>query len=585
MASKLSCKNSENREIRKFHPNVWEDDFLQSLSSPYGEPSYRERVASLIEEIKHKAFNSLIKDGQIWASPCDLLERFFLVDAVQRLGIHRYFEEEIKKFLDYTYKHWNENGISWGSRNSTADLHTTTLGFRVLRLNGYHVSQEAFKTFCDENGRFVLRPENELRSVLSLYEAAEICFPGEMILREAKSVASRYLQQTLVENQNLPEKSPLLTEVEYFMKNSWRARNPRWEAWNSIQICRQDIDSWMSMEGVYRMSNEISKIILEAAILDFNIQQAQHQIELKIVSKWWSESSVKELNFFRHRHVEYYIAYACGLYEFEFSLTRIGYAKFGVMCTVIDDMFDTYGTIDDLVYFKTALINWDISMVANLPKVMQISFQFLHETYMELVDVAETLHGTRARKWMQHYWTNLILSQWQDAQWNVDDHLPTLNQYLKNALNSSYVPVVTLYPMLLIDTFLPDDILERITKFEYDTAMGCRLIDDLQDFQEQKVLGENASWLDCYVADNLGTTREEALDYANITIQRHMEELTRDFLFYDKDIPKCCKRVYFDCMYKWVAFLWRDVDGFSHSSKGTKDDIMKILINPITIYP
>ena len=74
------------------------------------------------------------------------------------------------------------------------------------------------------------------------------------------------------------------------------------------------------------------------------------------ICRWWRESSVKELNFFRHRHVEYYIAYACGLYEFEFSLTRIGYAKFGVMCTIIDDMFDTCVTIDDLAYFKTTLI-------------------------------------------------------------------------------------------------------------------------------------------------------------------------------------------------------------------------------------
>ena len=87
-------------------------------------------------------------------------------------------------------------------------------------------------------------------------------------------------------------------------------------------------------------------------------------------------------------------------------------------------------------------------------------------------------------------WKNLILSQWQDAQWNADDHLPTLNQYLKNALNSSYVPVVTLYPMLLIDTSLPDDILERIQKFEYDTGMGCRLIDDYQDFK----VSTNQTW-------------------------------------------------------------------------------------------
>ena len=103
--------------------------------------------------------------------------------------------------------------------------------------------------------------------------------------------------------------------------------------------------------------------------------------------------------------------------------------------------------------------------------------------------------------------------------------------------------------------------------------------------KNQKDLAKNASWLDCYIADNPGMTGEQALDYRNITSQLHMEELTRDFLFYENDIPTCCKRVYFDCMYKWVAFIWRNVDGFSYSAKGTKDYIMKILINPITTYP
>ena len=102
---------------------------------------------------------------------------------------------------------------------------------------------------------------------------------------------------------------------------------------------------------------------------------------------------------------------------------------------------------------------------------------------------------------------------------------------------------------------------------------------------DRKDLRENASWLDCYVVDIPGTSREQTLDYGNITSELHMEELTRDFLFYENDIPTCCKRVYFDCMYKWVAFLWRNVDGFSHLAKGAKDDIMKILINPITTYP
>ncbi|GLJ38824.1 hypothetical protein SUGI_0791250 [Cryptomeria japonica] len=117
-----SCQNAENeklvdRRVGKYHANVWEDHFLPFIviwggCPSYGEASYRERVESLIEQIKENTFNSLlqVEDGE--KCPYDLLQRFFLVNAVQRLGIHRYFEKEIKELLDYTYKYWNANGVA-----------------------------------------------------------------------------------------------------------------------------------------------------------------------------------------------------------------------------------------------------------------------------------------------------------------------------------------------------------------------------------------------------------------------------------------------------------------------------------------
>ncbi|GLJ39006.1 hypothetical protein SUGI_0795090 [Cryptomeria japonica] len=85
----------------------------ESLSSPHGAPSYCERVNSLVEEIKMDIFDGLVGDGEKNPSAYDLLERFFIVDVLQRLGIDRHFQKEIKSVLDYNYKYWNnEKGIS-----------------------------------------------------------------------------------------------------------------------------------------------------------------------------------------------------------------------------------------------------------------------------------------------------------------------------------------------------------------------------------------------------------------------------------------------------------------------------------------
>ena len=67
--------------------------------------------------------------------------------------------------------------------------------------------------------------------------------------------------------------------------------------------------------------------------------------------------SFKETLFFKHERVEYDFTYACGLYKFEFYQTHVGYATLGVMITIIDSIFDTYGSINEFIHFKIVLIN------------------------------------------------------------------------------------------------------------------------------------------------------------------------------------------------------------------------------------
>lgn len=53
-----------------FHPNLWDDDFLQSLSTDYyGQASYSERVERLIEEVKQMFTSIWMGDGEQLNSP------------------------------------------------------------------------------------------------------------------------------------------------------------------------------------------------------------------------------------------------------------------------------------------------------------------------------------------------------------------------------------------------------------------------------------------------------------------------------------------------------------------------------------
>ncbi|KAH9319503.1 hypothetical protein KI387_021272, partial [Taxus chinensis] len=71
---------------------------------------------------------------------------------------------------------------------------------------------------------------------------------------------------------------------------------------------------------------------------------------------WWTNTSVIHLDFSRQRHVEYYFWCTCSLFEPEFSASRVGFTKLSICATLMDDIYDTYGTLDELKPFTEALI-------------------------------------------------------------------------------------------------------------------------------------------------------------------------------------------------------------------------------------
>ncbi|GLJ38272.1 hypothetical protein SUGI_0779180 [Cryptomeria japonica] len=127
MAS-LKIEHSSSYIPERFH-NKWNNDFVQSLETPYEGSEYRESVETLVNEVK-----ILLKEMQTGFDG-DLIERFEMVDALQCFGIDRYFQTEIKEALDYVYRCWDGSvGIRSGSGSVTKNLNATALGVECALL-------------------------------------------------------------------------------------------------------------------------------------------------------------------------------------------------------------------------------------------------------------------------------------------------------------------------------------------------------------------------------------------------------------------------------------------------------------------
>jgi len=152
-----------------------------------------------------------------------------------------------------------------------------------------------------------------------------------------------------------------------------------------------------------------------------------------VLRRWWRESEIAQLNFYRIRHVEFVFWAATCISEPEFSQSRIALAQVCVLATVLDDFYDTHGLLDELkttteavrrwiqiiqtlcklpielflvsqnipiIYFLRllyilnifnfitvcAIFRWDLSLIDDLPDPIKIVFRFFFKTANELAD-------------------------------------------------------------------------------------------------------------------------------------------------------------------------------------------------------
>nr|QJX58288.1 monoterpene synthase 13 [Salvia officinalis] len=325
-----------------YPPAIWDFHYIQALNAEYKEEKHLMRAAGMIAQVK-----------MVLQEEMDSIRRLELIDDLRRLGISCHFDHEIVEIFNSKY---SNNNVT------ERDLYSTALRFRLLRQHGFSVSQEVFDRFNNDN------LGDDAKGLLQLYEASCLSTPGEESLEIAKEFATKFLRKKLdreIGDINLLSSIRLSLELP----THWRVQMPN---------ARSFIDA-------YKRRPDMNPIVLELAKLNLNIVQAQFQQELQEASRWWESTGlVQELPFVRDRIVECYY-WTTGVVERrEHGYERIMLTKINALITTIDDMFDIYGTLEELQLFTTAIQRWDIESMEQLPHYMQLCYLALNNFVNEM---------------------------------------------------------------------------------------------------------------------------------------------------------------------------------------------------------
>ncbi|KAI3961568.1 hypothetical protein MKW92_032762 [Papaver armeniacum] len=249
------------------------------------------------------------------------------------------------------------------------NLHATSLRFRLLRQYGFHQSQDIFDEFRHAGGGFKETITGDIKGMLSLFEAAHLLLEGEIILIEAILFTRRHLSES--RNNNDKINVNLATQVRRSLETPFHWRIQRSES-------RFFIES-------YEFQNDMNPTLLELAKLNFNMVQAQHEMELRRISRWWNHIGIaKKLNFARDRLVECFLSNIGCSWEPRNERCREWLTKILSFALVIDDIYDVYGSIEELELFTDVIDRWDCKAMEKLPNHMKICFLALYNTVNEM---------------------------------------------------------------------------------------------------------------------------------------------------------------------------------------------------------
>ncbi|KAG2684191.1 hypothetical protein I3760_10G065500 [Carya illinoinensis] len=542
-----------HRRSANYEPNIWKCNFLESLDSIYDEPECKKRAEKLIEDVRSVIFGKSVA--------LDSLAKLGLIDSLEKLGLAIHFEVEIKEVLATIAISMKQKN---GNLNGEDDLYGTALCFKLLRQHGYDVSQGIIRV---QRGAFIRKNKHEnIKGILELLEASHLALEGENCLDAAREFSTTTLEKTLPNLDGF-----LAKQVVHALKLPSQKRVKWFDVKWHISVKEKDRDK--------------NSILLELAKLNFNVIQATLQKDLKELSRWWRNLGLGEnLNFARDRLVEAFVCSVGLACEPQHSCFRKWLTKAINFILIIDDVYDVYGTLEELEIFTNAVNMWDVSETKPLPECMKICFQALYNMTNDFVDEIQREKGwDQLLPHVKKVWTDFYNSLYVEAKWYNTGYTPSLQEYLSNAWISSSGPVLFAHAFFCLEHKVMkaeeyENFLEKSQDLLYNICVIVRLCNDLGTSSAEVERGDAPSSIVCYMREN-NVSEEIARKHIRGMIDESWKKLNGECL--TQIMPMQLMETFVNIA-RVVEGLYHQGDGFGVQDGDKRNKIKSLLLEPLS---
>ncbi|KAK4539090.1 hypothetical protein RGQ29_031979 [Quercus rubra] len=522
-----------HRRLANYCPSLWGDHFLSYSNKSEETIDDSEQVQGLKEEVR-----------RMLMAPIDnLLEKLELIDAIQHLGVSYHFEGEIDEVLQQIHKYHYTCDV----QESDDALYTIALHFRLLRQQGYNILSDIFNKFEDNMGNFKESLTNDVKGMLSFYEATHMRVHGEDILDEALKFTTTHLESMAINFS-----PPLATQVSHALNRPIQKCLPRVEARQYFSI--------------YQENASHNEVLLNFAKLDFNMLQKQHQKELSHISRWWKGIDVAtNLSFARDRVVELYFWILGVYFEPQYSLARRILTKTICMASIIDDIYDAYGTHEELELFTDAI-----------KSVLLDVFEEIEEEMCKDGRLYCVYHAKVAMK-------KLVQAYFEEAVWLREKYIPTVEEYMSNALISCGYLTLSTISFIGMGDIVTKEALEWVIKepkIVRAASIINRLMDDIVSNEFEQERGHVVSGIECYMKQ-YGVSKQEVHDEFRKQIVNAWKDINKECLGpTEVQVPLLTRVVN---LARVMDLLYKDEDAYTHLGGVMVEGITSMLVDPVPV--
>ncbi|CAN0854938.1 Probable terpene synthase 13 [Linum grandiflorum] len=265
----------------------------------------------------------------------------------------------------------------------------------------------------------------------------------------------------------------------------------------------------------------------------------------------------------------------------KFSEERIELTKPISLLYLIDDIFDVYGSLDELVLFTETITKWDITMAEQLPDYMNKCFMALYDVTNKFGYKVYKRHGYDPTHSLQQTWTKLFKAFLVEAKWFHSGNCPKAEDYLKNGITSSGVEVVLVHVFFLLG--------HGLTKRNVDLVDGdnppiissvakiLRLCDDLSAMDEKQE-GYDGSYMDYYMKEHPESTLQDTKKRVMEMIEDTWKQFNDECISPTTTFPSVFTKASHNCA-KMVPLIYGFEDkGDNHEHILSLDDHIKSML-------